>query len=375
MSDESRVLEPSRIVSLDQFRGYAVAGMFVVNFLGAYVAVPTILRHTNTFCSYADTIMPHFFFAVGFAYRLTFLRRLGKQAARTTYWQAIRRNLGLILIGLVVYGLDPEYDSWAGMKQAGLKGFLLTSFESLPWQALVHIGLTGLWVLPVIARGMGIRLVFVFVCAVAHIIVLHGGYYEWAFRAHTIDGGPLGFLTWSIPMLIGSIAYDLVATRSPRMAIKPILLWAVVLMLLGYGLSCITTIKQALQGTSAHRGVLAWLVEPPFIPPSRPVDMWTMCQRTGSTSYQFFGAGFSLFVYALFLFWCDLRSWSFGVFRTFGQNALAAYLIHGIVSETVQHIFPRDVPVLMLGSALLLFFGITYFFVHHLEKNNIFLRL
>ena len=65
-----------RIVSLDQFRGYTVAGMLLVNFLGGYQAVHAVLKHHNTYCSYADTIMPQFFFAVGFAYRLTFLRRL-----------------------------------------------------------------------------------------------------------------------------------------------------------------------------------------------------------------------------------------------------------------------------------------------------------
>ena len=29
-----------RLISLDQFRGYTVAGMFLVNFLGSYAACP-----------------------------------------------------------------------------------------------------------------------------------------------------------------------------------------------------------------------------------------------------------------------------------------------------------------------------------------------
>ncbi len=49
--------------------------MLLVNFIGGFVVVPAILKHHNTYCSYADTIMPQFFFAVGFAFRLTFLRR------------------------------------------------------------------------------------------------------------------------------------------------------------------------------------------------------------------------------------------------------------------------------------------------------------
>ena len=30
-----------------------------------------------------------------------------------------------------------------------------------------------------------------------------------------IDGGPLGFLTWTIPLLVGSLAYDVVAPGGP----------------------------------------------------------------------------------------------------------------------------------------------------------------
>ena len=58
----------NRIVSLDEFRGYTVAGMLLVNFIGGFREVGAIWKHHNTYCSYADTIMPQFFFAVGFAY-------------------------------------------------------------------------------------------------------------------------------------------------------------------------------------------------------------------------------------------------------------------------------------------------------------------
>ena len=71
----NRQTTAGRIASLDQFRGYTVAGMFLVNFLGAFRGHAALLKHHNTFCSYADTIMPQFFFAVGFAFRLTFGRR------------------------------------------------------------------------------------------------------------------------------------------------------------------------------------------------------------------------------------------------------------------------------------------------------------
>ena len=40
----------ARLASLDQFRGYTVVGMVFVNFVGAYVAIPLILKHRNTYC-------------------------------------------------------------------------------------------------------------------------------------------------------------------------------------------------------------------------------------------------------------------------------------------------------------------------------------
>src|SRR5690349_9215139 len=88
-----------RIVSLDQFRGYTMAGMFLVNYLGAYDEwVAPVLLHHHNYLSYADTIMPQFLFAVGFSFRLTFGRRALTQGVSAAYWHAIRRILGLFLV-------------------------------------------------------------------------------------------------------------------------------------------------------------------------------------------------------------------------------------------------------------------------------------
>ena len=83
-----------RLVSLDQFRGYTVAGMFVVNWLGGFAVTPEILKHHRTWCSYADTIMPQFFFAVGFALRLVYLRNAAKSGPAAAHWRVVRRGLG-----------------------------------------------------------------------------------------------------------------------------------------------------------------------------------------------------------------------------------------------------------------------------------------
>ncbi len=56
-----------RLRSLDQFRGYCVVGMLLVNFLAGLQLTPDILEHHNTYFSYADAVLPAFLFAVGFA--------------------------------------------------------------------------------------------------------------------------------------------------------------------------------------------------------------------------------------------------------------------------------------------------------------------
>src|SRR5436305_6166147 len=125
--NEARRPARGRIASLDEFRGYTVAGMLLVNFIGGFHAVGAIWKHHNTYCSYADTIMPQFFFAVGFAYRLTFLKRLRALGPAAATVAAVRRNLALIVLGFVVYHLDGGAKTWAGLSALGPVGFLKTA--------------------------------------------------------------------------------------------------------------------------------------------------------------------------------------------------------------------------------------------------------
>lgn len=365
-----------RIASLDQFRGYTVVGMLFVNFVGGFQAIHPLFKHHNNYCSYADTIMPHFFFAVGFAYRLTLLRRLQAVGPGSAYFRVLRRNLGLILLGLVIYHLDGGAKTWSQLQELGFSGFLKTAFQREPFQTLVHIGVTAIWIMPVIARGVWPRILFAIASGVLHWVLSYRfGYYDWVMHRPGIDGGPLGFLTWTIPMLAGSLAYDALVRFSKARAMAQILTLGVLLMAIGYGLACLNLGWPPNQAPAGE--IVNWFVEPPFVPPTptRDVNIWTMSQRAGSVSYLTFGAGISLAVYAIFVLVCDIGRLQLGVFRTFGSNALAAYVIHILVGDMLKPFAPGDAPLgydlLMLGIDL----GICYLFVRHLEKNNLYLRL
>ena len=375
-------LQPARLNSLDQFRGYTVLGMFVVNFVGSFAVVPAVLKHHNTYCSYADTIMPQFFFAVGFAYRLTFLRRAAREGKASACRHAVRRSFGLLLVAFVVHHVDGRYESWAALRDKGLGGFLATAFQREFFQTLTHIAVTALWIMPVIAARPAWRVAWAVGSAVLFYWLSASWYYEWVMRRPGIDGGPLGFLTWTIPTIAGTLAYDAMAPYLAREAISPgavatrapvgrLLAAGALLMLLAYGLSCLNRVTPPNDRTESA-GVL---VEPPFVAPSRPVNIWTMSQRAGSVTYLTFGAGFSLAVYALFVAACDVGPFSLGVFRTLGVNALAGYVLHDLVNNAIGPLAPRDSPGWYVLAMLALSIGICYLILRYLEKNRIFLKL
>jgi hypothetical protein len=250
--------------------------------------------------------------------------------------------------------------SWDELKTLGWSGFLATAFQRNVFQTLVHIAVTTIWVLPVIGAGVRTRLAFLAASSILHVVLSWAFYYDWVMKRPGIDGGPLGFLTWTIPLLAGSIAYDAVAARGVK-AFGRLLAAGLVFMVIGYGLACLQDPGQ--------------LAAAPFTPPTSPVNLWTMSQRSGSVSYLAFSAGFGLVVYALFLAASDGAGMGVGLFRTFGRNALAAYVLHSLVAGAVKPWSPKDAPGLYVFAMLALYFGITYLLVRGLEKSGVFIKL
>ncbi len=360
---------PPRLLSLDQFRGFAVAAMFVVNFLGGYSATPSLLRHHNTWCSLADLVMPCFFFAAGMALRLVVLREAERRGRPAALRRSARRALALILLGFLWYG-PAKWHSWNAVTSASAGELLRGVFLTNAFQTLTHLGFTCLWVLPVIACSARTRIAWAAGSAALHGLLSYWFWYETLQRWRVIDGGPLGFLTWTLPLIAGSVAFDalrpdrrvggLPAAR-PAGPVAGFLVSAVLLMAAGYGLACFTA-----------GGVMA---APPLIPPWHPVDLWTMSQRAGSVSYLTFSTGAALALFAWFRGWCDLRGKSLTLFSDLGRNALAAYLLHMVMMGVTERIGPDDAPLwwaLTLSSAgFLLSWGLTRLF----NSRGWFLRL
>ncbi len=508
--------------------------MFLVNFLAAYDAwVPPVLLHHHTYCSYADTIMPGFLFAVGFAMRLSFGRRVQADGLVAGYARMVRRIVGLFLVAFAIYVEGQVADNWHDLAATGAWN-TVSPFLKRHWlDTLGQIALVSLWILPVIRAGVKVRVLFMIVSAALSVWVSHWFSYHWANTEPVgLDGGPLGFLSWAVPTILGTITCDAIVDALGRPPLLRLTLVAFLVMGIGYVLSCgtrlydlspadLARLKEEAKAQEAERARLnekieaarkslaahytdekkledqiaeirrdqlrakvaeltsqratgdrtpsgrdrtaiideaerhlsaappdsriaklsaalealkqdgrtaqleidiadwraelhnireaklapspvvppraAWegrtwqtlLAEPPFFQPpaddprvdSPPYMMhrywnyWMMTQRGGAISYTTFAGGFALLVYLGFYVLADMLGIRIGVFRTFGTNALAAYVLHGIIGGAVKNFIPQDAPAWYVITALCLDFFLIWLFVRTLEKNKIFLRV
>ncbi|HQR05859.1 MAG TPA: hypothetical protein PLN21_03500 [Gemmatales bacterium] len=382
-----------RLNYLDQFRGYTVFGMIAVNFLGIFhKQIHPIFHHHNTYCSYPDTIMPQFFFAVGFALRYTMVKRLQTESYGRAHLRIVRRFFALLLIAALVHGFDKVNANWEMLLNQGFFYWVKQTCSRNLFQTLTHIAFTTLWVLPVIGQRWPIRMLWLLGSAALHLWCSNEFYLRFALDKPVIDGGPLGFLTWTIPVLAGSFVSDFLTQPGGTKGIfAKLMIAAVLLMGLGYGMSCLRYPADADRSPTAGSSLLE-LAAPPFMPPydsknpiatyeqrhnlnkTEVVTLWTMSQRTGSVSYLTFSTGFSIMVLALcYVIFGDTRQ--IGVFRTLGSNALVAYIFHSFAIDAVAAVMPKDGPLWSVMLALSIVLTITWAICYSLEKKGWYIRV
>lgn len=444
----SAVAKPSRVISMDQFRGYTVAGMFLVNFLGMYTAIHHLLKHNDQgYFTYADSIMPSFIFCAGFSYRLTALRRFSELGSRGASWSYFRRSLALVMVSVVLYTFNVSPRDVGGLTGfAAFREFVFQFLKTGMWEVLSIIGVTQILLLPIINKGFGVRLAAVGVMAVLQVVLMwsfnynfswgQASWFDSIFGAHfkrPWDGGLFGPIGWSIPMLVGTLTYDVIEKRTAPKAWGILMGAGAVLMLGGYLTNCLTrlydvtpasqeivkreqleieaklseaekiedpatkkytetALKKRLEFLKTQAGdpvfpsverlksaSFGW-AEPPFVIPPGPdkrlENFWMMNKkRTVALPFTLFSSGFALFLYAISIVLCDVGGLQVGVFRTFGQNPLAAYIIAHLTEHSVHSLTSKESTLPWILFCFVLFFGVTYAMLRYLEKHKLFLRL
>lgn len=155
MTQEQNKLS-TRLISLDVFRGIAIAGMILVNKAGVADKVYPFLAHADwNGCTLADLVFPFFLFIVGVAIAFSFSKyNEGATPPASVYWRILRRSLILFALGIFLNGFwsyNWEKIRIMGVLQRISVAYLLASLAVLKlprkgqW-ALAILLLVGYWI-------------------------------------------------------------------------------------------------------------------------------------------------------------------------------------------------------------------------------------
>lgn len=318
---------PPRIGSIDQFRGYTIAGMILVNFMGEFPGASEWLKHHNDWMSYADTIAPIFLFVAGMGFRLSLMRNARKLGLARASFQAARRYAILTLIGIAYYA-PLDWRQW--------------------WDALVDIGLAGLLALPFITRPAPVRVCAAFgYLALYQCLLTFTGYGAWV-MAHSYDGGPLGPLSWVFCLMLGTLAYDLIATQDARKIVIGCLAW-------GIGLS-----------------LLAWAFHAQW--PGLKA-FWPFSQTSMALPYPLFATGLAFLTYLPFHLLSDRWRIEIPTFTVLGANPLVLYILHGAYIDIHGTIVPAESGIATATVAFLGLYLMCYIVARYLYTHRMFVKI
>ena len=325
VQQEEKKLPMSRIASLDQFRGFAIFGMIAVNYLGHFEAIPGTFKHPDYGMTFANTIAPFFLFVVGMGFRISLINNIGKSGRPRSFRKAIIRYLTLILIGIVIYGPDPKL----GM-----------------WDALVDIGFAGLITLPFILSCRWIRITMALILPLIYqYLFTFTRYGEWTMN-HSIDGGPLGVLSWASILIFGTLLMDDLINLNHSKFIRRSLTYGVILVAVGLGLSYL-----------------------------EPSPLWEFSQRSMTMAYPLFATGLCYFVYVFFFWLSDLKKIEIPHLSVLGINSLVLYLVQNVIIELRGNLLDRKAPLWQaLGGGLTVYL-ICYFVARYLARKKIIIKI
>ena len=314
-----------RKLSIDQFRGFAIFGMIMVNYLNHFKVIPETFKHPHYGMTFANTIAPFFLVAVGMGFRISFVRMTERSGYRQAILHSVKRYLILIFIGIVLYGPD---------------------FKTDIWDALVDIGFSGLLALPFILMSRTTRVVAAFAyLAIYQLIFIYEGYGEWT-MANSIDGGPLGPLSWVSILLFGTVLYDFLAESSSKDFIRNTLLFGIVLTSAGYALSLL-----------------------------QPAEYWQFSQRSMSIAYPVLASGIGFLVFLGFYLLNDVYRVELPHLTVLGVNPLLIYILQCVLIGMYGSYLPSDAPLWQALSGFLVIYALCYLVAHYLWRNKIVVKL
>jgi predicted acyltransferase len=290
-------MKTERIISIDQFRGFAILTMALANYMDVIIIIPAWLKHAPDIgITVIDFIAPFFIFAIGLTYGMSFRHRLERDGVFRTYNQFFVRYAAIIGLGAIVS---------AGQTAVSQNP------SGIDWGVLQSIGMAGLIALAVIRLPAIYRWFIGAAILVVYQIILD--HYLINLTVLSPNGGLFGSLNWGAMLILGTALADLFHDKGRLNKYFP---WAS-LAVLAVGVA------------------LAF-----FVPVSK---------HRVSSSYVLITMGASALLFLLFHWLSSRFNWKSHFLGVWGKNPLVLYFLHYII---IGVFFVPGIPAIFQAAPL-----------------------
>lgn len=182
----------TRFHSIDLFRGLAILGMVLANYLAGVNWISPWFKHAkDAGFTVIDLVAPMFIFAIGLTYARSFNHRLARDGAGRTYQHFITRFFAILGMG-ALFG--------AGQVLLGADGMTVN------WGVLQAIGVAGLVTLCFLRTPTWVRLTAGLLILTAYQIVLN--HFWLNIVLSNPHGGLIGAISWSAMLILATVLAD-----------------------------------------------------------------------------------------------------------------------------------------------------------------------
>ncbi|NHJ33513.1 MAG: DUF1624 domain-containing protein [Asgard group archaeon] len=133
---KEEIKEKIRYMSIDVFRGLAIATMVFVNTVGQFDKIPVWSKHAYDFgLTYVDLVAPFFIFAIALTFKMSFNNTLKREGRLQAYVKFIRRYaalLGFGMLGSIFISPSGINFGWGVFQSIGIAGIFTVFFIEVP---------------------------------------------------------------------------------------------------------------------------------------------------------------------------------------------------------------------------------------------------
>ncbi|MBA4375287.1 MAG: hypothetical protein C0401_03825 [Anaerolinea sp.] len=320
-------MKPERSDSIDVFRGLAVLGMVIANFIAGVIWIPGWLKHASDIgYTIIDLVAPMFIFAIGLTYAVSARRRLESDGAWKMMQHFVARFAAILGFGAlfgageVLLQVDGQVINWGVLQAIGVAGLVTLVFihtntltrllSGLALLALYHFLLQRFWLADVLASP-------------------HGGLY--------------GAVSWSAMLILATALADLYHREKPGHSN----LIAASAIALGLGLA---------------------------------LTLWfPISKNRVSAPYVLVSLGLSGLLFSAFHLLVERLKWRLSLLVIWGRNPLILYVLHllllGFVALPELPAWYRQAPVWLVVVQGALLLGILTAIAWWLDKKKKYLSV